>query len=313
MILSAMLIPLVISFIHLYSNSSLPILDLTPLSFGFSLVIFIFGVFHFHFGHIIPIARGYTFTNNTTPIIVLDIDDSIVDMNMSAETIFNTKFEDISNKHLSVLNEYIQKQIINDTSTKVFIHSNIYNVIDSTIYAKNGTILGKFKSYYDITIEQLYLDDIEYLGYHDYLTSLYNRSYLSIRINDLQKEDKLPLGILLGDLNGLKAINDTLGHKAGDEVIVQASVILEKNIGEKGSVFRVGGDEFCILIPNTNETEIKNLLDIIYKDFILDSLYSVGIALGYSLKKATNQPFNQVFAEADTNMYIEKNKIKENL
>ena len=310
LLIFAMIIPLVINYIYIYFNYSGVLLDLTPLSFGVSSIIFLICFIHLKFGHIVPISRGYIFTNNITPIIVLDTDDNIIDMNMSAEKIFNTNFKTLFNKNISVLNESMDKEITTDTSTKVYINSRIYNVMNSIIYTKNGTIIGHFKSFYDITNEELSLNELEYLGYHDYLTGLFNRTYFNNIINDIQMEDKLPLGIISGDLNSLKNVNDTLGHKAGDNVITQAAKILEKRVGERGLVFRMGGDEFCILIPNTNETEIKNLLDIISENFRVYSMYSTNIALGYAIKTTPNQSFDQLFSQADSHMYVDKKRIK---
>lgn len=306
----AIVIPLIINYIYVQYDFSSVLLDLTPLSFGMTSIIFFISFSHLKFGHIVPISRGYIFTNNITPIIVLDTDDNIIDINMAAEKIFNTNLKFLFNKNISVINDLMEKEIITDTSIKVYINSRVYNVINSIIYNRKGTIIGHFKSFIDITNEELSLNKLEYLGYHDYLTGLYNRTYFNNIINDIQIKDKLPLGIISGDLNNLKYVNDTLGHKAGDNVIIQAAKILEKRVGDRGLVFRMGGDEFCILIPNTNEKEIEKLLFIISENFRVYSMYSTNIALGYAIKTNPNQSFEPLFTQADAHMYINKKRIK---
>ncbi|RQD70903.1 MAG: diguanylate cyclase, partial [Halanaerobium sp. MSAO_Bac5] len=92
--------------------------------------------------------------------------------------------------------------------------------------------------------------EIHYLIYHDALTGLHNRHYLEGVIKSI--EERFPVSVMMIDLNGLKLINDTYGHSAGDEMLKQAANILTNSCREKDIVARWGGDEFVIILPEAD-------------------------------------------------------------
>lgn len=311
-IITSMLIPIIINVLHIYLNRYITSLDLTPLSFGFTLIFFIIGTRHLNFTYINPIARVSIFKTNITPIIVLDENNKIIDMNLSAEKVFYNNFTYYCGKDISILDNLIQKTIFTDTTTKIYLDSKKYNVKTSIIYDNNNNnnVLGSFKAYYDITTEENYLNELKYLGSHDALTGLYNRSNFNSIVSTIIKDENLPLGIILGDLNYLKIANDTLGHKVGDEIIKASAKKILRNVSPCDFVFRLGGDEFSILLPNTNDVRIKEIINNINAAFEADDNYNISISLGYSIMKKPNQSFNRLFSKADANMYLEKARIK---
>jgi len=68
-------------------------------------------------------------------------------------------------------------------------------------------------------------------------------------MDDLDSEENIPTTVIMGDINGLKTVNDTLGHEAGNKLIVTIAEILEKCVGESGIVARWSGDEFAVILP----------------------------------------------------------------
>lgn len=316
LLIIAIIIPLLANFSYMFFHLSQKVFDFTPFFFSFTLIFITYGITHYNFTDIVPISRTDIFKTNITPIIVLDTHERIIDMNPSAEKVFQNSLNYFCGKNVSILYEYYDKNIISDNDvkvsmdSKVYINSEVYNVKNSVITNSNRLVIGSYKSFYNITNEEKYLNELKYLSFHDALTGLYNRTYYNIIIDKIQSEDNLPLCIVLGDLNGLKAINDTLGHKTGDEVIKLASDILQEASNDNSFVFRLGGDEFCILMPKTTEAEINKIFRNINNHFAQIDKYKVSISLGYSIKNTVSDAFTHLFSEADAKMYAEKNKQK---
>ncbi len=165
-------------------------------------------------------------------------------------------------------------------------------------------------SFTDITVQKNADKKLIHLSYHDALTGLYNRTYFEEEFNKLERQKRTGVGIILCDLDGLKLINNTEGHMAGDALLVAASKILKKSIGTDHILARIGGDEFAILIPNSNpvmlrdvSTKIKN--NLLSRNRSKPNL-DLNISLGFSFKTEESKSLNEVFKEADDNMYREK-------
>ena len=101
----------------------------------------------------------------------------------------------------------------------------------------------------DITARKKAEAYLEYLGKHDVLTKLYNRSFFVDELNRLERKGPSPVTVVIIDVNGLKAANDQFGHAAGDELLRRAGEVLSKVVEEPCYVARIGGDEFAVLMP----------------------------------------------------------------
>lgn len=118
----------------------------------------------------------------------------------------------------------------------------------------NGVTHGVFGIYQDTTEKQRALREIEYQAHHDVLTGLANRARLAERLRDAWAKNKSgPHTFLFIDLDRFKVINDTCGHSAGDEALVDISRLLKSHVRDTDLIARLGGDEFGILLSNCSE------------------------------------------------------------
>jgi|AntRauTorckE6833_2_1112554.scaffolds.fasta_scaffold00247_15 diguanylate cyclase (GGDEF)-like protein/PAS domain S-box-containing protein len=151
----------------------------------------------------------------------------------------------------------------------------------------------------------------KYLSFHDELTGLYNRRYFENEMERLEKSRFNPISIIVGDIDKLKNINDTYGHKKGDEYIKRAADAMKEVIRDEDVVARIGGDEFCIILPNMDHKYAIKLARRIKKSFEkLNKKYNLkeqlSISLGYATRDLKESSLEDTFIEADLMMYQNK-------
>ena len=155
-------------------------------------------------------------------------------------------------------------------------------------------------------------EEILYLILHDTMTGLFNRLYLDSAFIEIDVEENLPVSVIFADIDGLKFINDVFGHFAGDRLIIAAAGILHECCDKKDILARIGGDEFCIIMPRTDyETAVRRMGLIkqkceTYNDSLKDSSFSLNISLGCSTKTSKEQDILMVRKEAEDYMYRRK-------
>jgi diguanylate cyclase (GGDEF)-like protein len=157
--------------------------------------------------------------------------------------------------------------------------------------------------------------DLEYQLSHDDLSGLYNRRYISQKMDELDEEKNKPCGLIICDLDDLKQVNDRQGHKMGDQLIIEAANILKSVSSDNVIVSRLGGDEFAILITCHNEALIELIIEEIINKVNqynsgTDSLFSLSISIGYAYAHYSIGMIEELFNIADKNMYKDKNQKK---
>lgn len=161
----------------------------------------------------------------------------------------------------------------------------------------------------DITPTVETIKHIEHLSYCDQLTGLYNRRFLEIEFERLNSLRNLPLTVLALDINGLKLVNDAFGHLSGDYLLKEVAKAIKGNLRSDDIVARVGGDEFVVLLPKTNEIIAQELANRIRKDVNLIDVYSIPGSISIGSCTATVQTMNldDLLRLADEKMYAIKN------
>ena len=145
---------------------------------------------------------------------------------------------------------------------------------------------------------------------HDTLTALYNRRYLNQYLEQLIQNDHTDFYAVLLDLDFFKKINDTYGHVFGDEVLVTFSRILEKYLPDGGIAVRFGGEEFMLILPNTTENNIRNLLQCMrtnYKQFIKEKKNTVYSFSSGIAQYQNGMEISNLYSLADKKLYCAKN------
>ena len=173
------------------------------------------------------------------------------------------------------------------------------NVIGLTCFVLNITPLKKAQ------------DRNLYISYHDMLTGLYNRRYTEETIKRMDKAENLPISVLLGDVNGLKLVNDAFGHHTGDLILRKGADIISEACEGRGIVSRWGSDEFMIMLPNTSESEADALMSRIKLALAPIQVNSipVDISFGASTKTIAEESILSLIKTAEDHM--NKSKIAE--
>jgi diguanylate cyclase (GGDEF)-like protein/PAS domain S-box-containing protein len=160
----------------------------------------------------------------------------------------------------------------------------------------------------DITLRKEYQDKILYASQHDFLTKLPNRRYLDEKMKTFNHAMYYPLIISMVDIDGLKLINDTYGHVAGDEVIIKISEVLTKYWEHDGFVARIGGDEFMIISPQTTIETFKLKRDVVLEELTHMRVNDIPISLsfGVAVKTTNSELIEDIIVKAENDMYSKK-------
>ena len=144
----------------------------------------------------------------------------------------------------------------------------------------------------------------------DQLTGMLNRRCYELKVDELKTRGfTKDLKICALDINGLKRVNDNLGHHAGDELIKGAADCIHRTFGSYGTCYRVGGDEFMVILEGPSPTikELQASLQIYTSSFSGTLVTGLSISMGMVEAKG-NESVSQLIIEADQKMYEAKNE-----
>lgn len=159
---------------------------------------------------------------------------------------------------------------------------------------------------------------VKHLAYMDGLTGLGNRTAYLEKLEELEQKGEGSLGIVFLDINNLKQVNDHIGHEAGDQLICLVAELVDATFGKEGHAYRIGGDEYCVLIEGeTLYSRYKQRLDefehrIGEENKKEEVPYFVQVAQGFAIcDQLVTSKIDQTIAEADGRMYSDKARQKE--
>lgn len=265
------------------------------------------------------------FIKSVTGIMIVTEQGKILDANHAVETMLGYSINDLTRYNLSDISipdgEQDDDELINDlvegrrtyfNIEKRYVRSDGISLwVMLTVFA----VTSDFATPYIITM----LEDIsarksaelhlEHVSTHDSLTGLYNRSYFDSEFNRLQNGLQVPVSIVIVDVDGLKQVNDTAGHDAGDYLIVSVAKVLSEALGAEGTLARIGGDEFSLLLPKTDEEAalqvIRRIRSCQQRFNQANPAYAVHFSMGVATaNRGSDIP--QTFKHADAQMYADK-------
>ncbi|MGB4497487.1 MAG: EAL domain-containing protein, partial [Methylococcaceae bacterium] len=276
------------------------------------------------------------FSQGSEGIIITDENNCIISTNKAFEHITGYKEADVLGKNPSILssgkqNHIFYKEMWRTLSSKNQWEGEIYN------RRKNGEIYPQHLSisrvlddrenltYYiaifnDITHKKQIEQEIHQLAFYDPLTNTPNRHLLRDRLtqavgNSIREHSHFCLMFL--DLDHFKEVNDTLGHAAGDQLLIEVSRRLESQVRDKDTVCRFGGDEFVLLLSEINRDDAASkanaiLTEILNPYFIQDQILTISTSLGIAIYPEDGSNYSELLKNADTAMYQAKENGRNN-
>jgi diguanylate cyclase (GGDEF)-like protein/PAS domain S-box-containing protein len=266
-----------------------------------------------------------------TGIIITDKEGNVTEFNCYAQKLTGQSKESVIHKpvwQLKCIGKWIH-EILRTRKTLSDVEVNIYqpNSMNKTIclfdgmpiYDEKSELIGAFGKFRDITERYEAEAQIKHMAYHDDLTGLPNRRYFyQILDQELKRarENKKMVAVFLLDLDRFKLINDTLGHHRGDLLLIEVAKRLSGYLKNKATVFRMGGDEFTIILPNLCKQKdasviAKDIIELIRKPFVIqDYEFHISTSIGISFYPHDGNDMNSLLMKADTAMYRAKEQGK---
>ena len=246
------------------------------------------------------------------------IDFEFVELNDAFEEIMGLKRHEVLGRRFTEILPGIE----NDSTDWIGLFGQMALVGSRLKFEAYSRYLGKWLSiaafsiekgyfatvFFDITEHKKAEEEKLYLSNYDSLTGVYNRRYFEKELRKMDRAQYYPLSIIVGDVNGLKLVNDAFGHQQGDVLLVTIARLFEEVCGADTVIARCGGDEFAVLLPGTDEKaaleyckHIKEKCKAYASEPIQPS-----IALGTATKHYSDIDVDHILSDAEGKMYRNK-------
>lgn len=267
--------------------------------------------------------------NQGEGVMMVDADLRIEYLNLAAEgvlrrpvnALIGTNLDDLfAARQRRVLHAQFDKRKKGNRSTYEISYRDLAGVMHQLLFTatprfdSTGKFVGSFVVIRDITDRKIVEEDLRYRSTHDALTGLHNRFFFDEELSRLEENHRQPISVLMLDMDGLKKINDSLGHFTGDEALRRVARLVRSCLRGEDLVARLGGDEFAVLLPNTRQRERDRIIARMNRMLSHSNRQNPGLPLAISIGAATAQPgesLRKALEEADQRLYEEKRRKKE--
>ena len=176
---------------------------------------------------------------------------------------------------------------------------------------ERGQIEQVVMTFFDVTARWETEQRLTYISFHDALTGVYNRAYFEEELHRLEHRRSGSVAIAIIDVDGLKRVNDTWGHKKGDELLVKAAQVLRGAVRSEDVVARIGGDEFAIILKNSDEVVVEMIFQRLRQALEqekqkTEELAPLSLSFGYAFAASPEISTLELFKTADNRMYQAK-------
>jgi diguanylate cyclase (GGDEF)-like protein/PAS domain S-box-containing protein len=319
-------------------------LDLAPLMFGLSGIIYVFAISHTHFMDLIPVARSHLIENMRDGVLVLDLQNRIVDINPAMENFIEGKISSYIGKNaFDVFQPWMEKAdlFLEQTETRLELKvpkdpARYLDLQVTPLYDRSQLMNGRLMVFRDITeskqVEKrlrhandrlqgqlieigLLQSKLREQAIRDPLTDIFNRRYLDETLDrELSRaaRENYPVCVILIDLDHFKRVNDTHGHEAGDLVLKAIAKALSEHSRRGDFACRYGGEEFVVVMPNMvletgyeRAEDLRKSLNLLRVPYEQYSL-CVTISMGIACFPENGETRHAILRAADQAMYAAK-------
>jgi diguanylate cyclase (GGDEF)-like protein len=338
--------PVVLNFISLLKLLPLHGLDVTPIAFSLSGIFYVYGLFHFGMMDLAPMGRNVVLEEMEDSVLVIDGYDRVIDLNPMAKTFIDMDIGNpIGKPMIEVFASWINNTGLNhkmqiepcrvEVEGPDFYH---YDISITPLVDKTGEIVGRTFIWRDISkqkkteielrevniqlnnqleeVKRLHVQLSEY-AIRDSLTGIFNRGYMEETLDrELARanREKIPLSVMMIDIDKFKMVNDTYGHHAGDVVLRALGDLLMKNVRKGDIACRYGGDEMLVVMPNAPiEDAIRRAKELgrLFSELVFnfdDAVFQTTLSMGVASFPTHANSVAELLQVADKALYSSKNE-----
>lgn len=317
LLLAAVAFPWAANFMFL-SGRLLRDADTTPFIFSITALVMAFSLTRYRLLNIVPVARGVLIENMNEGVLVLNANNLVVDINPEARQVLPPDFDigqpvqTAFRRFPGFVGRFLDTE---ETRAELLADDRHLDLRISPLRDDRGKMIGRLIVWRDITDLVEARAKLETLAITDELTGVFNRRHFmklaESQILHAQRRGH-PLAMGLMDLDYFKDINDTYGHAAGDGALAAFARLIRENIREFDVFGRLGGEEFGLLMPETEEEQAfqaaERLRYIVESNCIIPEggSRSVTFSLGLSVLTEKNDTLSSLLRRADHALYAAK-------